>query len=549
MPVPMTLLAPIALVTVLVPVGIYVIHWLFGARRRHRVSAIFLWADLPQATAGRTRRHLPPLTLLLLLQLLGAALAVAALARPGLSAQQPRHVAMILDASASMQATDVPPSRFEAARQAADQRLSTLHAADLVSLIRAGKHAELLAQGPPASVRDALRTAAPDQTAPAIRDALALASTRISDTPARRGQIVLFTDGAWPPPDTVGPLAAAVEVVPTGGGSNNQAVTALVVRMEPTGNGQTAFVELANDADRSVRVPMQLTADGAPLDQRQVDIAAHDRAQLSIPLPADAHRISVRLSGRDSLVLDDQMDVLAPGGPPRGVDLVGQVSDGLRRAIESIPSLHVRTPDAPQPADLTVLAGVLPGRLPPGPLLLVDPPANSARLSGVGLGSGQRVEAADPLLLGLDLAALAGESPSISTVPGWAHVVLGTRQGPLIMQGALEGHPVVSMTFDPAVSGLEKSLAFPLLISNATSFLLSESETEASQPAGAPQRQPFDTSESDIAPRPLPTFETANAGVNVDGSATNGSNELWPWLAAAALVVLGIEWLVFARRG
>ena len=48
-PRPMTLLAPLALAAVLIPAAIYVIHWLFGARRRHRVSAIFLWADLPQA--------------------------------------------------------------------------------------------------------------------------------------------------------------------------------------------------------------------------------------------------------------------------------------------------------------------------------------------------------------------------------------------------------------------------------------------------------------------------------------------------------------------
>ncbi len=392
----MTLLEPLALAALLVPAAIYLVHWLLGARRRHRVSALFLWADLPQANAGRTRRQLPPFTLLLLLQLLAAVLPVVALARPGLPAQPPRHVAIVLDASASMQATDVAPSRFEAARQAADQHLNALQPADLVSLIRAGQQAELLAQGPPANVRDALRKATPDQTAPAIRDALALASTRISETPARQGQILLFTDGAWPPPASVGRLAAPVEVVPTGGGSNNQAVTALVVRMQPTGNGQIAFVELANAADRPTRVPMQLTADGSPLDQRQVDIAAHDHAQLSIPLPADAHHISVRLSARDALSLDDQLDVLAPGGPPRSVDLVGTVSDGLRRAIESIPSVHVRAADADPAADLTVLAGVLPARLPPGPLLLVDPPANSARLSGVGLGSGQRARASRP---------------------------------------------------------------------------------------------------------------------------------------------------------
>jgi hypothetical protein len=537
----MTLLAPVALAALAVPVAIYVIHWLFGARRRQRVSALFLWADLPQASMGRHRRRLPPFTFLLALQLLVAALLVAALARPDLPAQPPRHVALILDASATMQATDIAPTRFEAARQAANQRLSSLQPADLVTLVRAGQQAELLAQGTPASVRDALRRASPGQTAPAIREALALASARIADTPDRLGQIVLLTDGAWPAPDGVGPLAAPVEVVRTGGGSNNRAVTALVVRMDPTGRGQTAFVELANDSDRTANVPMQVTADDSPLDERQVDIPAHNRTQLSIPVPADAHHISVHLLGRDALSLDDQLDTLAPGGPARDVDLLGQVSDGLRRAIESVPSLHVRTADAPQPPDLTVLAGVLPAQLPAGPLLLVDPPANSGRLLGVGLGSGQRLEADNPLLQGLDLTALQDATPSVSGVPGWAHVVLGTQQGPLIMQGTLEGHPVVSMTFDPAVTGLEKSLAFPLLISNATSFLLAESET-----SGTALNPPFDPAESDIAPRPSPTFEIAPS---TGSRLSSGTAELWPWLAAAATILLGVEWLVFARRG
>jgi hypothetical protein len=286
---------------------------------------------------------------------------------------------------------------------------------------------------------------------------------------------------------------------------------------------------------------MQLVADGAPLDERQVEIAPRSRTQLTIPLPADAHRLSVHLLGHDALSLDDQLDALAPGGPPRDVDLLGQVSDSLRRAVESVPTLRLRAADSAQPPALTVLAGVLPGQLPAGPLLLMDPPPNSGRLLGVGLGSGQRLEAAHPLLQGLDLGALRDEAPSITGVPGWAHVVLGTQQGPLIMEGTLEGHPVVSMTFDPAVTGLEKSLAFPLLISNATSFLLSEAESNASTPS-----EPFDSAESNIAPRPVPTFETRPA---VTGPTSSGSTELWPWLAAAALAVLGLEWLVFARRG
>src|ERR1700724_508556 len=63
------------------------------------------------------------------------------------------------------------------------------------------------------------------------------------------------------------------------------------------------------------------------------------------------------------------------------------------------------------PPDLTVLVGSLPAQLPPGPVLLVDPPSTSARLLGVGLGNGAQILAAHPLLQGLDLGAMAGETP------------------------------------------------------------------------------------------------------------------------------------------
>ena len=536
----MTFLVPLALVALAVPLAIYVIHWLFGSRRRVRVPAIFLWADLPQAPTGRSRRRRPPLSLLLLLQLLAATLAALALARPVASSDPPRHLALILDASASMQATDVAPTRFDAARTGAFDRLGGLASTDLVSVIRAGDNASLLASGSPASVRSAIASAQPGHTAPAIREALALASTQIAQTPERRGQIVLLTDVAWPAPAAIGPLAAPVDVVPVGGGSENQAVSSLVVRMDPSGRGQTAFVEIANMADHPVRVPMRLSADGAPLDERQVDVGLRGRARVSLPLPAEAHRVGVRLLGHDALQLDDTLDTTAPGGPPRSVDLLGRFSDGLRRAIESVPSLHVRQNETGAPPDLTVLVGVLPARLPGGPLLLVDPPASSARLLGVGLGSGARVQASHPLLQGLDLAALANESPSVAGVPGWAHVVLGTFQGPLIMEGRLEGRPTVAMTFDPSVTGLEKSIAFPLLVSNATAYLLTQSE-----PAAAPAADRLDPDESDITPRPAPTFTSIVA----TPSPTSGARDVWPWFVTAVVVVLGAEWLVFGRRG
>src|SRR5205823_13494622 len=106
--------------------------------------------------------------------------------------------------------------------------------------------------------------------------------------------------------------------------------------------------------------------------------------------------------------------------------------------------------------------------------------------------------------------------------------------------GRLEGRPVVALTFDPALSGLEKSLAFPLLMSNATSFLLAQQDS-----AAAAQAEPFDRSKSDIAPHPVPTLSSFSSSVPT----ADGVSERWRWLLFAAVGVLGVEWLVFARRG
>jgi hypothetical protein len=108
------------------------------------------------------------------------------------------------------------------------------------------------------------------------------------------------------------------------------------------------------------------------------------------------------------------------------------------------------------------------------------------------------------------------------------------------MEGRIDGQPVVVLTFDPSLSGLEKSLAFPLLISNATTFLLNQPSS-----ASAIVAEPFDPTRSDIAPRPIPTFTSPSPTV----SSTDGLGERWQLLLAGALVVLGLEWLVFARRG
>src|SRR5260221_177358 len=191
------------------------------------------WSSSERRPTRRSGRPRAPLSRLRVLRLRAEGLAAVALTRHATASDPPQHLAVIVDASASMESTDVAPTRFDAARARGLERLAGLRPADRVSLIRAGRDAVLLSSSSPDAARDALNAARPGASASAIREALALASTQIAATPDRHGQIVLLSDVPWPPPDSARPLPASVEVVPVGGGSENHDVRKLHARMDP----------------------------------------------------------------------------------------------------------------------------------------------------------------------------------------------------------------------------------------------------------------------------------------------------------------------------
>src|ERR1700687_1833540 len=110
------------------PAAILATYLLRPRRPTRRVSSTFLWlAALHDVQAQQPWRRVPP-SLLLLLQIAALVAMVAALARPFLlSADSTGPFSIVLvDTSASMQATDTPPSRFEVARARVGQMIDAL---------------------------------------------------------------------------------------------------------------------------------------------------------------------------------------------------------------------------------------------------------------------------------------------------------------------------------------------------------------------------------------------------------------------------------------
>jgi hypothetical protein len=605
----MILLAPLGLLGLLSLPVIYLIHLLRGTRRRQVVSATFLWVDLPPAPSGYSRRRLPPLTLLLLLQLLAAALASLALARPALSSAPARHLALVIDASASMQATDVRPTRFAAAIAEASGDLAQLAPTDRVSVIRAGQTPSLVSTGAPDAARSALNGLVPGATSSSLHDALELASVEASKTPSADDQIVVYTDAAGLPLTDVGTLAAPARFSTVGGGAENQAIVNLQVRTQPGDARHEAYIETANYADHAIDVPLQTSGDDQVIDQRTISLAPRARVGVTVPVPAGVRSLTARLLVQDALALDNTAETVVPLATPSDVQLIAPQPATMQRVLSALPFVRLHPVSAGSEisaASLTVIQGALPEPLPNGPLLLVNPPSDSALFIGsdnAAAGSEQRsADQNQPLVQGVDLGALRLDSTFTASFPGWAELVLGTRDAPLIFDGRVSGKSIVVFAFDPA-TGIDKSLAFPLLVSNTVGYLLSQqgdttvhtgssllvpapstghatlTRPDGSQvplaatngstivPSGAIDQvgryaisdeqtgttlraftaSMLDAQASDIRPRPLPELSPPSSPTASEAPRT--VTEWWRWLAAGAVTLLALEWLVFARRG
>src|SRR5947199_3432927 len=133
----MSFLVPAALAFgIIIPI-ILLFYFMRPKRQDRVVGSTLLWQQaLQDLQASRPWQRLS-ITPLLILQLLAAMIIVLILTRPALFSSSPisGNTIIILQASASMQATDVAPSRFEAAKSTIADFIDQLGSGDRLSLI------------------------------------------------------------------------------------------------------------------------------------------------------------------------------------------------------------------------------------------------------------------------------------------------------------------------------------------------------------------------------------------------------------------------------
>jgi Ca-activated chloride channel family protein len=270
----MNFLAPLLLLgLLLVPVllGLYV----WAQRRRSRYAVRFTNLDLLANIAPRRpswRRHLPPAIYLAAVTAL-----VLGLARPSMVVAVPREDATVLlaiDVSGSMKATDVAPTRLDAAREAAQSFIDQLPSGIRVGIVAfASRPITLVAptadHGQLNAALDGLR--ALDGTA--MGDAL----TQVLDLAERIQTDTGNANSAAPSPTPSAVPGGSVDT-PTG----EPVVAAILLSDGANSVGTTEPLDAAQRA-ASLGVPIYTIALGTPVGQVQVQDRNGRTVTLDVP--------------------------------------------------------------------------------------------------------------------------------------------------------------------------------------------------------------------------------------------------------------------------
>jgi Ca-activated chloride channel homolog len=509
----MSFLAPLALAG-LAFLPVVVAMYLLKLRRDEAVvPSTLLWRQLVSDVEANAPWQRLRRSLLLLLQLLLVLILAILAARPFV--ERPAGLAgdlvLVVDTSASMQATDVTPSRLDAAKAAAVDALKELPAGGKVSVIAAGRTARVVTNGTSdlGRVKQAIAGITPTSDVGDLGDALRLASALA----ARSGdaEILVATDAALAtPPDAAG-LEAPVRVLQVGREANNQAIVALAVRTQPNNLSHSAFVSIANLGLERVERRIEMYADGALREARTVTLDPQVRTDVAIDdiddpdLPATV--VEVRLANADEaattaadpLALDDRAWAIIPPAQLRTILLVSDGDPYLETALSYLPDteLYGVTPAAygpdtkPELFDLVIFEGALPAELPDKPILAIAPTRTSdlgtvsGTLTNPGIGS---LDPDDPILRYVDLSTVHIAEAKRIDPPAWAKTVIpGPGGAPLLYAGSRDGLPTAVLAFEPRRSDLPLQVAFPVLLANLAGQLLGGSATPADAVApGAP---------------------------------------------------------------
>ncbi|MEE9181072.1 MAG: VWA domain-containing protein [candidate division NC10 bacterium] len=479
----MTFANPAALLLLLTIPLLLLLRSVRRPRRKQMVPSLLLWGSgsPPQPSWAFLRRF--PVDLLLLLQILFLLLVSLALARPQLAWRQTgiQRMAIVLDTSASMQATDVLPSRFKAAQVEALTMLDRLDSGREVLVMEAGVrpmvHQRFTADRERA--RMALNRLTPQDGKGAIVEALELLNTLAGDGPL---EVHLFTDGAFDRLPWFPREEQVFAMHRVGTRSHNVGITNFRIRKSYYSPSRyELFIGMINSAPKTMTFPLVLSIEGKRLHTEQVTLPARTRRGLVIPV---LHRgggvLEARLKLADDLEIDNRASAIIPPLRTLRVLLVSEGNLFLEKALKADPQIEVTSvepeafPQAREGQDLVVLDRYSPSSIPPGRYLLIRSVPGNAPIEVLGRIRAPKIvdwDRGHPVMRYLDLSQVVLEAALKVRPLAGARTLIESQLTPLALAFHQGGYRLVFLGFDPVKSDLPLRAAFPLFVSNALRWL------------------------------------------------------------------------------
>ncbi len=507
----MTLLAPLALLGLVALPLIYALYMREDAPDTFSVPTLRFWAEATSERGRRFHRRRPPLTWLMLAQMLIALILVGALARPLLDvgflrpSGGARQLFIVLNGGSSMGATDIAPSRFAKAKERAATLIGGLASDETVTVMALGSEVRMLGAGDGTeqlALKEKLNALALPGGHADFQDALGVLRPLLN--PQQRNEVVVITDGdllgtgALSPDDKI-PASIRVENVTQG---ENPAVTANVAITQAStrvsqrnADQEEFFTRIANYADTPATVTLRPSFNDIASAEENVTIDSGQTIERTYTMPKGTTRakLEARTPQPDAFPADNVAEVVARGGRgSRAVLVTTQpgADTPLVRALKASPNIKLEVHNAAEKPDLAtlggsflVLDGVAPdlGTLPVRtPVLVVNPQAGGPLLTVTGVSnvvSPPRLTDAgsrDVLLKNVDFAGIKFNRLPLVASPPWASALIETDQGPLLLSGEQNGRRVVVLTA-PLLADATNFIArvsFPVLIANITEYLV-----------------------------------------------------------------------------
>jgi hypothetical protein len=424
----------------------------------------------------------------LLLQLVLLGLLLLALGDPRLvqSRASGRNIVVLVDTSASMQATDVRPNRLTAAKQQLTRIVRGLGGADrmLIASMSATVTPLSTMTEDAATLEDAISRIRATDTRADLRRGLEFAEDSLRGL--RQPTVVLVSDGAFGDLAALGRLPSLehieLQYVPVGRSSRNVGITAFSVRRYPLDTSRyEVMLELFNATPDPVDVELELRGDGEVVDLSQLSLEPEQRLSRFYENQGGASRTleaEIRAVGgpADELPADDHAYALMPERKRARVLVVTRGNTYLEAALllDEYLDVTIVPPERFDPRaahDVVIFDDVVPPGAASlaGAALYLNPPSEG---SPVPLGKSLRMfgfdrwERKSPILRWMamgDIQVLDGHAFE----PGPGDRVLGASElGPLLVSGERGSQRFVALSFDPKRSDFVLRVAWPLFLLN-----------------------------------------------------------------------------------